>query len=353
MRMQRHLFIADSYKWGTGRFVRNCSHEMRRRGIDVDTLKLDGFDRGFSLSAFVRFCRRVRTRNFRMYHAVWTVGEPAACVWRLYSSMAAPEAFHGAVMRHPPDMEAPMLQKLLRRRLSRKAVVLARGNDACMQWKGPAGGNLFQIPEPLRTEPKILESRRSFLASQDLPEDARYLLYLGRFHPEKSPMTALRVFGKLRRERQDEDLHLVFVGEGPQEKDLLWSADWMHCRNRVLFRKTASATTAHNWMAHAECVLCPGRDGGTVPYEALGQGTPVCVCESAESKVALDALCGVLPGPVPRYDPDAMGLAVAEVLKLKAEGKLDRKVLAAAVAGNDAATCVDRMLAVAEACVRR
>ena len=101
-------------------------------------------------------------------------------------------------------------------------------------------------------------------------------------------------------------------------------------------------------MRNAFSVLEVGT-GGTVPYEALGLGVPVCVCDSAGSRAALDFLVGVLPAPTPRYDSDAMAKAVEEILRLKKEGGLDPKVLVKAMTGNDAKTCVDRMLGVASA----
>lgn len=154
---------------------------------------------------------------------------------------------------------------------SRVACEAAFGGPEC--WKDP---RVQVIPNALDLAPYHESATDPAAMRRELaiPENACVIGFVGRIAEDKNPGFALPVFQELRQHRND--LHLVFVGDGPLLADL--KAE-IHNRGLTDVHCVGLRSDIPNFMAAFDMLLMPShREGlGCALIEAQAAGTPACV----------------------------------------------------------------------------
>lgn len=113
----------------------------------------------------------------------------------------------------------------------------------------------------------------------ELPENARVVLGMGRFHPNKGFEDLLSAFVQLFKHRSiagsDRPLYLLIVGDGPLRSSLQRHARELKMEARVIWPGWQKDVTPY--YALAEVFMCPSRHEplGNVILEAWAHGVPV------------------------------------------------------------------------------
>jgi teichuronic acid biosynthesis glycosyltransferase TuaC len=114
-------------------------------------------------------------------------------------------------------------------------------------------------------------NRQAARALQGLPANCKVILYVGRLSEHKGALDALRAFDDL---RIQEDIRLVFIGDGPLLEHLRERA--AH-RSNVIVKGSLDGKEVSNWLAASDLLTLPSYHEGTpnVILEALSSGRPV------------------------------------------------------------------------------
>jgi len=166
-----------------------------------------------------------------------------------------------------------------------------------------------------------LRSRSAARKSLGIPETVFAVGVVGRLHPKKDPLRALRVFERFARE--DPDARLAFVGNGPLEKELVHAAG----PNVVLagFRAEVRAL-----LAAFDIVLSCSTEReafGLALLEALAAGVPVVAADRPGPRYVLGP-CGTY------FDTDD------ELLRALRDLRAETAARGADLAGEDPAAAV-------------
>ncbi|MCQ8241277.1 glycosyltransferase [Rhizosaccharibacter radicis] len=140
-----------------------------------------------------------------------------------------------------------------------------------------------------------------------IPAGAPLVLALGRLHRNKAFDVLIRAM------RHAPEAHLLIAGEGPERHALQALADAEGVASRV--HMPGWADDAGALMAAADLLVCPSRHEplGNVVIEAFGAGVPVVAARSqGPCEIIRPGEDGVL---VPLEDPDALGDAIARILR--------------------------------------
>jgi glycosyltransferase involved in cell wall biosynthesis len=109
-----------------------------------------------------------------------------------------------------------------------------------------------------------------------LPENARFILMIARFHIQKDPVTLIKAFSRL---KNVADLYLVFVGDGGLRKESELLAKKLGMAERVLFLGIRE-DVPEIIKASCICVLSSHWEGfGLVAAEYMASGRPVIVSD--------------------------------------------------------------------------
>lgn len=111
------------------------------------------------------------------------------------------------------------------------------------------------------------------------PSD-KILLYVGRLSPEKNLDSLISAFSRAFGEQ--EEVHLVLVGDGPLEGFLRAKAEKTPCRQRIHFagRKEGKELYSHYLMANAFVLASTLERFGAVANEALTIGLPCAISKA-------------------------------------------------------------------------
>jgi glycosyltransferase involved in cell wall biosynthesis len=115
--------------------------------------------------------------------------------------------------------------------------------------------------------------RLEFRRSLGWPEDAKVIIHVGRFHPQKNHTTIVRVFHDVR--KQNPLARLIFVGDGPQRPDIEAMVSSLGLRADVGF--LGIRDNAQEIMTLCDLFLFPStHEGfGIVAIEASAAALPV------------------------------------------------------------------------------
>ncbi|HET8892603.1 MAG TPA: glycosyltransferase family 4 protein [Gaiellaceae bacterium] len=176
-------------------------------------------------------------------------------------------------------------------------------------------------------------------ARDDVPATARVLLSVSRLTKQKGIDVAVRALPAL-----PEDVVLVVLGEGPERAALETLARDLGVAGRVFLPGRVPDVAA--WLRRADAYVQPARwEGfGLAVLEAMLAGLPVAASNiSSLPELVVDGTTGLL---VPPDDPDALGLAIRELLERPELGAAARE---RARSDFSVARMADRTLAVYEA----
>jgi glycosyltransferase involved in cell wall biosynthesis len=162
--------------------------------------------------------------------------------------------------------------------------------------------------------PETLPERGKFRAAIGIPENAKVVLYLGRFSEKKSPDVLLQAFALLCKAERDAELRLVFAGpdDGGMRQRLSQMAEALGVSSRVQIRAAAYGEEKWNAYRDADVFVLPSQNEnfGNTAGEAVAAGTPVVVTE----KCGIAPLLADVAGLVVPHDPQAIAEALARVL---------------------------------------
>ncbi len=169
-----------------------------------------------------------------------------------------------------------------------------------------------------------------------IPDDAKVLLFVGRFVPEKGIMFLIDAFSKLA--AKDEKLHLMLRGSGPLEASIRERASQLGISRRIHmlgFVKYSQMPEYYN-ICDVFCLPSTPAKGwleqfGFVLMEAMACGKPVVSTTSGSiPEVVTHGKAGLL---VAHSDSDALASALGELLddsaKRKRFGKAARELVLA------------------------
>jgi len=156
--------------------------------------------------------------------------------------------------------------------------------------------------------PASIDVLNGLRAEYRIPEQARLLLGLGRFHPNKGWSDLLDAFARLPAQTDGRALHLLMVGSGPLDAELRQQAKLLGIESRITW--TGWQKDPAPWYQLADLFVCASRHEplGNVILEAWANRT-LTVSTRSEGPLELmeDGVDGLL---APLQNP----LALAEVI---------------------------------------
>ena len=260
--------------------------ELRGAGVELDVL---GWRRDVDLRPLVRLRRLIVQQRPDVVHA-WGF----AAAWALVLVGCRPARLFLSVL--PPKRKLSLAERWLLRRCRR---IVAFG-------QGEAGAWLRQRASPLQVEvaPPAAELFDEAVAAAHLPglpEGARVIVTVGPLERHKGCREAVWTLDILR--CLYDDLHLVIVGEGPDEERIRQFAHTLRLADAVHF--TGAVGSVQPWLARAQVVwaaaLRPG--GRQTVLEAMAAGRPVVASRLPSlAEVVVDGQTGYLVGPADKAE---------------------------------------------------
>lgn len=117
----------------------------------------------------------------------------------------------------------------------------------------------------------------------DLSPDYKYILFVGRLHPEKSVGTLIRAVPEILKKQPT--VRVLVVGEGNQEPELRALTKQLGLEDKVLFK--GRFTSEHLVMVYNACAMfclpSLAELEGMVVLEAMSCGAPILIANSKES----------------------------------------------------------------------
>ncbi len=147
---------------------------------------------------------------------------------------------------------------------TRLAALAAYGREAVVVWPG-VDADAFAPQAPKPATPPLR------------------LLFVGKLHPQKEPLRAVRVAAAL---ASRHDARLVVVGDGPLRGRLLAEAARTSIADHLSLRGIVSRSELRRLYAESHVLLVPAaghQSWGLVPFEALAAGTPAVVSDELGS----------------------------------------------------------------------
>jgi glycosyltransferase involved in cell wall biosynthesis len=173
------------------------------------------------------------------------------------------------------------LLTLLYRRFDR-ILPVGQANQAYFEYFGVGSDRLFFSPhavdaerfaQPIKKE--VIERARTDLGADD---ETKIILFSGKLHREKAPLTLLRAFADL----NDHNCLLVFAGSGPEREALAAAVDERNLEN-VAFLPFANQTEMPLRYACADLFVLPSEGlyetWGLAVNEAMHSGVPCVVSD--------------------------------------------------------------------------
>ncbi len=121
-----------------------------------------------------------------------------------------------------------------------------------------------------------------------LPDSTEFLLFVGRLGKEKNPQIVLEAFSLLAAEFPQ--LHMVFVGSGPEREHLSHQAAQLDLAQRVHFTGVLQAEDVVSAYASAKVFVFGSvtETQGLVTIESMAAGTPVVAVRATGSEDTLE-----------------------------------------------------------------
>lgn len=127
-----------------------------------------------------------------------------------------------------------------------------------------------------------------------LPSTAELIVFVGRLHRGKGVAELLSAVAVLAKQRPE--LHLAYVGDGPELGELSTKVRATEFAKRVHFPGACAAQEVALWLAASNLLALPSHAEGcpNVVIEALSCGRPVVATNVGALPELVDASCGVL-----------------------------------------------------------
>lgn len=212
---------------------------------------------------------------------------------------------------HYDPAQFPMSYRLLipcLYRLSSRVVAVSRGVAESLARMGVPRNKLHVIPNPV-----ALDRLEEILAADPLPlpnMPARFILGVGRLHPQKGFDRLLQAFAQI----AATDLHLVILGEGGERDKLRAQAEYLGIG--ACAHLPGAVDNPFLWYRQAACFVLSSRYEGfaNVLVEAMACGCPVVSfdCHYGPSEIIEDGVSGLL---VPEGDVEGLAWAIHRVLE--------------------------------------
>ncbi len=154
---------------------------------------------------------------------------------------------------------------------SQKTICVSQGvADWCVQIERMDASKLLVIPNGIQIQ---TENHSIPTDPQNVPANAKILLFVGRLEPQKGIDVVAQYAGKLLSQLPDH--HLVLIGDGSQRSLLETVAQQQGLTGRIHFLGQRNDVRA--WMARSELLFLPSRYEGmpNVILEAMAEGLPV------------------------------------------------------------------------------
>jgi len=211
---------------------------------------------------------------------------------------------------HPPSQQLPALWQWLRRKTYPRAaqvVALTRGTADWLAQHVP-GSRLAVVPNSVRWP---LASGQPRLVP---PSDAaRYLLAVGRLHPDKGFEVLVEAYARIAADFPD--WSLIILGEGGERPDLEARIRAAGLESRV--HLPGRAGNVADWYHAADLYVLSSRFEGlsNTLLEALASGLPAVSfdCETGPREIVRDGVDGMLVRP--DGDPDALAAALRQAMQ--------------------------------------
>lgn len=161
------------------------------------------------------------------------------------------------------------------------------------------------------------------------------LLHVGRLVRTKGVRDVLRAMSLL----TDLDLTLDVVGAGPDQDACERLAASLGLADRVTFHGWLGRDAVARRYRQADVFVFPSyrEPGGNAPFEAMGHGLPLVVCDRGGPGAAVDTTCAEA---VPVSTPDRLALDVAAAVRRLAEDPQRRLAMGRAARARVAATAL-------------
>ncbi|MDR3159206.1 MAG: glycosyltransferase [Zoogloeaceae bacterium] len=188
-------------------------------------------------------------------------------------------------------------------RLPGRVAAVSRGIVTALEKMGVPRKKLSFIPNPA---PLITAAKK---AERNIPCPDRYILGVGRLHPQKGFDRLISAFAGMR----DPDLRLVILGEGEERANLEALASRLGVAGRVIL--PGAMDDLAPWYENARCFVLSSRHEGwpNVLVEAMAHGCPVAGfdCPYGPSEIVETGISGLL---APEGDVPALREAVRQVI---------------------------------------
>jgi glycosyltransferase involved in cell wall biosynthesis len=216
---------------------------------------------------------------------------------------------------HDNPARFPSLHRLLMPVLYRfpeRVVAVSQGIADALEKMGVPRKKLSFIPNPA---PVIAAAAKR--EEQNISRPDRYILGVGRLHPQKGFDRLIAAFAGMR----DPDLRLVILGEGGERANLESLANRLGVAGRIIM--PGAMDDLAQWYENAGCFVLSSRHEGwpNVLMEAMAHGCPVVSfdCPFGPAEIIEPGISGLL---VPEGDVFALETAVRRVIdneELRAE----------------------------------
>jgi teichuronic acid biosynthesis glycosyltransferase TuaC len=139
-----------------------------------------------------------------------------------------------------------------------------------------------------------MRDRQSARRELKLPSTAELVVFVGRLHRGKGVTELLNAVTMLAKQRPD--LHLAYVGDGPELGELRSKAITTEFAKRVHFPGACPAREVAQWLAASNLLALPSYAEGcpNVVIEALSCGRPVVATRVGALPELVDGSCGLL-----------------------------------------------------------
>ncbi|MCT7984811.1 glycosyltransferase family 4 protein [Laspinema sp. A4] len=154
------------------------------------------------------------------------------------------------------------------------------------------------------------ETQRRELAQElGLAETVQFVLFAGRFHPQKDPLLLIRAIAAL----ENTQVHLLMAGAGELEEAVRGEIDRLNLSDRItLLGAVNSDRLAQLYQVASAFVLSSVYEGLPLAVlEALACGTPIVTTDSGETPRLLSPESGIV---CRERTPEALAHALSQVL---------------------------------------
>lgn len=190
-------------------------------------------------------------------------------------------------------------------RLPKRVVAISQGVLLTLKKMKVPCEKLFFIPNPAPGGLRKVENKEE----KNIPRPSRYILGVGRLHPQKRFDRLMAVFAGI----DDPDMFLVILGEGDERANLESLARQLKIDTRLIMPSVVDDIAP--WYENALCfVLSSEYEGwGNVLIEAMNWRCPVVSfdCPYGPSEIIESGVSGLL---VPEGDIPALRRAILEVI---------------------------------------